>query len=259
MRVGSFSSPTSTSARARWRIALVAVVLLLSVGLVAWWELPRDEAATDVSSPSAPAPAAEETAAPQAVVVREYPVVAPEDAWPDRPPFADVKVFGPPPPAPWVVSSGPVRRFEYPRFEVSAPVEQLWVTPSNELPTPIDASYRVGWYGDFGQPGQGGNAVLSAHETWNHMHAPFFYLARAQVGDEVSVEMADGRRFTYSVMSNIRYELSAIPMDTILWPPSRGSEEWITLITCGGRIVYDERTGFGEYLDRDVVVARRIR
>ncbi|MCC6238577.1 MAG: class F sortase [Dehalococcoidia bacterium] len=232
----------------------------LSLGVAAWWQYPRGTVATEVPLASVPPPAIEVTAAaPREVVVREYPVLAPEDIWPERPPFTDVKVFGPPPPAPWVVSSGPIRRFEYPRFEVSAPVEQLWVTPSNELPTPLEASYRVGWYGDFGQPGQGGNAVLSAHETWNHMHAPFFYLARAEVGDEVSIEMADGRRFTYSVISNVRYELSSIPMDAILWPPSRGAEEWLTLITCGGRIVYDERTGFGEYLDRDVVVARRIR
>ena len=55
-----------------------------------------------------------------------------------------------------------------------------------------------------------------------------------------------------------RARARSIPMADILWPAERGSEEWITLITCGGRIVYDA-TGYGEYLDRDVVVARRVR
>jgi hypothetical protein len=46
-------------------------------------------------------------------------------------------------------------------------------------------------------------------------------------------------------------------MNEIVWPVNKDGE-WITLITCGGRIVYDQVTGFGEYLDRDVVVARRL-
>ena len=40
--------------------------------------------------------------------------------------------------------------------------------------------------------------------------------------------------------------------------PRPEGEEWITLITCGGRFVATQPNGLGEYLDRDVVVARRI-
>jgi Sortase domain len=188
--------------------------------------------------------------------LRAYPTVEPADLAPGRPPFVQLKGFPPPPPA-VRVSSGPVRRFVIPRLEIDHAIEVLSMAPTGELPTPLDANYRVGWYTDFGQPGTGGNALLTAHETWNHLQAPFFNLHRAVPGDEIFIDMADGRRLAYAVTSNIRYDVRSMSMNEIIWPSTRGSTEWITLITCGGRIVYDE-TGFGEYLDRDVVVARRI-
>ncbi len=256
MRVGPFISTEASPRRLGARPWLIgaAVLALVTAGAGAW-------------AFAAPSRVPEETVAIQLEAkpvlelppLRDYPTVLPEDAWPERPPFTMVRGFPPAPKPPPMVSVGPVRRFFMPRFEVDSPIEVLSITPSNELPTPNDAMYRVGWYTDFGQPGAGGNSVFSAHETWNHYQAPFFHLAKAELGDEVAIDMADGRRLVYSVISNTRYEVTSIPMAAILWPPQRGADEWITLITCGGRIVYDERTGFGEYLDRDVVVARRVR
>lgn len=129
---------------------------------------------------------------------------------------------------------------------------------NNEMESPRDGSYAIGFYSDYDRPGSGGNAIFSAHETWNHFQGPFYQLNQAKVGDEVAVVMADGKQFRYRVQSNTRYEVSTMPMAEILWPSKRPTgEEWLTLLTCGGRIVYD-RSGFGEYLDRDVVVAKRI-
>lgn len=256
MRVGPFEGQRRRRGvpAASWVIAVGACVLALA-GLVAW--SPAPSGVTSVSETTLPR--IEATPARAAAPPRDYPAVLPGDAWPDRPPFALVRGFPPPPKPPPMTSVGPVRRFVMPRYEVDSPIEVLSITPTNELPTPSDAMYRVGWYSDFGQPGAGGNAVFSAHETWNHYQAPFFHLSKAEAGDEVVIDMADGRRLVYAVFSNVRYEVSAMPMAEILWPSLRGTDEWVTLITCGGRIVYDERTGFGEYLDRDVVVARRVR
>ena len=41
-------------------------------------------------------------------------------------------------------------------------------------------------------------------------------------------------------------------------PSQPEGEEWITLITCGGRFQQTHDNGLGEYLDRDVVIAKRI-
>ena len=41
-----------------------------------------------------------------------------------------------------------------------------------------------------------------------------------------------------------------------MWPSDRPeAQEWLTLYTCGGEIIYGDR-GFGDYLARDVLVAK---
>lgn len=239
--------------RVRPRVVALLVSAVGAAAVAAAWGLegPRDA----VEPPPVEAVREARVAPP----LREYPSIDAADLWPERPPSALVRGFPPPPKPGPLYSAGPVRRLAIPRFEVEAAIEVLSVTPTNEMPTPVDGSYRAGWYTDFGQPGTGGNAVFTAHETWNHYQAPFFNLGKLEVGDAVLVDMADGRHLEFSVITNVRYDVNTIPMAAILWPPARGADEWITLITCGGRIVYDERTGYGEYLDRDVVTARRVR
>ncbi len=75
--------------------------------------------------------------------------------------------------------------------------------------------------------------------------------------------MEDGPAYTYEVFYFQRYDVSTIPMGDLIAGVVGGrarppEEEWITLITCGGRFVATQPNGLGEYLDRDVVVARRI-
>jgi hypothetical protein len=75
----------------------------------------------------------------------------------------------------------------------------------------------------------------------------------------VDVELASGTRYRYEVVSSHRYALENLAMNAVLIPPAvPANEEWLTFITCGGRIVYDA-SGFGDYLDRDIVVAKRLR
>jgi hypothetical protein len=48
-------------------------------------------------------------------------------------------------------------------------------------------------------------------------------------------------------------------MGEVIWPSDQpAAEEWITLITCGGTFVRTSEQGWGEYIHRDVVVARLI-
>ncbi len=136
-------------------------------------------------------------------------------------------------------------------------IERVGVV-NNEMAAPDDGVYAIGWFPEFGKPGAGGNIVITAHETWNHLQGPFYGLHRAKLADEIEVRMADGKTHTYKVISNKRYNVDSIPMGEIIWPSIRPSgEEWLTLLTCGGEIVYSSN-GFGEYLSRDVVVARRV-
>ena len=130
---------------------------------------------------------------------------------------------------------------------------------NNEMQAPDEGVYAIGWFPEYGVPGAGGNIVITAHETWNHMQGPFYGMNKAALGDEIEMRMTDGRTLVYKVISNKRYPVDGIPMGDIIWPKIRPqNEEWLTLLTCGGRIVYSAN-GFGDYLDRDVVVARRVK
>jgi hypothetical protein len=98
---------------------------------------------------------------------------------------------------------------------------------NNEMQAPDDGTYAIGWYPDFGLPGNGGNAVITAHETWNHMQGPFYGIHNAVLGDEINVKMADGRTLVYKVISNRRYQVDGMPMGDIIWPSIRPrNEEW---------------------------------
>jgi hypothetical protein len=168
--------------------------------------------------------------------------------------------------------NGAVKRLKLPRFGVDAPIEELAINARGELDTPRDENRAVAWYFIYDKPGRpnpenvgwytyggrtaempAGNSVFSAHVYYNNVPAPFQNLARSQKGDRIIVEMEDGREYVYEVISYNRYPADAFPMAQVLWPPEKpADEEWITLITCGGRRAGDD------YLDREVVVAKRV-
>lgn len=210
--------------------------------------------AAPVATPGLTIKTVEPTPTPTPVAaVTPSPVGFPQEAFVSR-------EFPPPPPNPNVepTDTNGIVRIVAPELGVDHYIEVAGIV-NNEMQPPEDSSYAVGWYPSFGLPGAGGNVMLSAHETWGHMQGPFYGLHRAGLGDEINVEMADGRTLEYRVISNHRYSVDDMPMSDIIWPAIRPQdEEWLTLMTCGGRIVYDVG-GFGEYLDRDVVVARRVK
>ena len=151
--------------------------------------------------------------------------------------------------------NGKVARMKIPRFNVDAPIEELAINAQNELDTPKDTNRSVGWYYIYDKPGFGGNAVFSAHVYYHSIPAPFVNLAKSAEGDKIIVQMENGTEYTYSVISNKRYNRDTIDMGAIIWPKEKADyDEWITLITCGGEL---DSTG-QEYVSRDVVVAKRI-
>jgi len=140
-------------------------------------------------------------------------------------------------------------------------VETLGIADGQMQSPDEDGNHSVGWYASderwtFGAPGEAGNSVFSAHETWGHMTAPFYLLHQARIGDDIFLEMEDGESRRYQVIRVTRYPVGEMPMREVLWPSDRPEEEdWITLYTCGGEIVYGPN-GYGDYLDRDVLVAK---
>lgn len=210
--------------------------------------------------PPTPEPTAPPTPTPFIPVASEYGVAAvalvPAS---DTAGAAGGANFPPPPPRASASprSNGGIARVVSRTLQIDHYVEVVGIA-NNQMQTPQDGTYAIGWYDTYDRPGSGGNVIVSAHETWNHKQGPFYALHRATTGDEIAIQMTDGTRYRYVVFSNVRYSVADIPMREIIWPTKRPrGEEWLTLITCGGRIVYNDR-GFGDYLDRDVVIARRV-
>ena len=152
-----------------------------------------------------------------------------------------------------------VSQVRIPRFGVESAVEAIGLLPNNELDVPKNP-HNTGWYHIYDQPGQGGNAVFSAHVSYYpDIRGPFYNLSQLSGGDEIIVRLGSGTELKYRVISNQRYSVNSMPMGRIIDAPERpAGEEWITLITCGGRSrSLSGNGGPVEYLDRDVVVAVR--
>ncbi len=142
-------------------------------------------------------------------------------------------------------------------------IEDIGILPNNQLDVPKDGLNKVGWYYIYDKPGWGDNAIFAAHVNYNFKQGPFAKLKDIQAGDKIKVQMVDGPEYVYEVFYFKRYDVNSIPMgeliDGVLDGVSRpDGEEWITLITCGGRFQATQANGLGQYLDRDVVVARLV-
>ena len=157
---------------------------------------------------------------------------------------------------------GAVVAMRLPSLDVKAAIENIGlviVKGKDQLDVPHDP-HNVGWYDIYDKPGFGKNAVFSAHvDYWPDIRGPFNKLTDLEHGDEIIVVMEDGREYVYEVFFRERYAREETPMGDLISPPDRPEdEEWITLITCGGDFRATNANGSGEYLHRDVVVAKRV-
>jgi hypothetical protein len=142
-------------------------------------------------------------------------------------------------------------------------IEEIGILPNNQLDVPKDGVNKVGWYYIYKKPGWGENAVFAAHVNYNFKQGPFAKLKDVKAGDQIRIQMLEGPEYVYEVFYFKRYDVTTIPMGDLINGVLDGvsrpdGEEWITLITCGGRFQVTQASGLGQYLDRDVVVARRV-
>lgn len=144
-----------------------------------------------------------------------------------------------------------------PRF-ISIPAAGLSRIPVTEIGTTMlsnggaqldsPASPRVvGWYYISSLPGQAGTALMNAHGGDLGIGI-FKTLPRVNNGDKITIEMGDGRTFTYRIVEKTYKYLGAESdayMGTVLDSPVPGTPS-LTLITCTGtwlpaQQTYDQR------------------
>ena len=154
---------------------------------------------------------------------------------------------------------GPIARMKIPAIGVDNPIEEIGLV-DNTLDVPKDANRNIGWYYPYPRPGTGKNAVFAAHKNYDFKDGPFAHLDQLLPGNEVIVEMEDGPTYVYKVIFYQRYNVDSMPTGELIVAPQKpANAEWVTLITCGGLFQATQPNGLGHYLERDVVIAQRVR
>lgn len=117
---------------------------------------------------------------------------------------------------------------------------------NNQLGAPENIKV-VGWYYQSAFPGNEGAAVMDAHGG-DLGEGIFKDLPRAQIGDQIMVEMGDGREFTYEIKEMTLKQLGREANDYmyIIFKPWEENVPTLTMITCTGRWLpaqqtYDQR------------------
>lgn len=146
----------------------------------------------------------------------------------------------------------PMKRLIIPKAGIDAPFVTLGViAATNTMDSPKDKDH-VGYYDFSPTPTHGGNTVLSGHVDWYTGETGVFWnLKKLQPGDEVDIQLEDGRVVRYRVTDTELYDADSAPVEQIIGPTP---VESVTLITCEG--VFNRAAA--EYNKRRVVRAERI-
>jgi hypothetical protein len=201
-------------------VAGVVLGLALAVGVPVGWAMSRPPAAAGVPVVQALAPS---------------------------PPPAAVPTPTPTPPP--VAAVAAPARLAVPALRVDAPLDPVGVRADGQLELPEDVD-RVGWYRFGPAPGAvEGTVVLAGHvDDVDQGRGALDPLRRAEPGDEVVVEAADGAVTRWQVVSREQIDKPGVPFGDLF---ARSGPPRLALITCGGPLAADLRS----YRDNVVVVA----
>ncbi len=152
-------------------------------------------------------------------------------------------------------------RIAIPRVVIDAPVEAMGFEEGTNIPAVPNRGDQVAWYTFSSSPGLGANAVFSGHVDWqtpdgSPIPGVFYRLRELVIGDEITVTLEDGKVLEYRVTGNVAAKYDDENVVRSMGPVPK---DVITLITCGGSWIKDNRkeTG-GSYSHRIIVRAERV-
>lgn len=152
----------------------------------------------------------------------------------------------------YVVAADMPRVLTIDSINVRARILQMGVTANSVIQAPINI-FDSGWYTGSAKPGTPGISFIDAHASGATREGLFAYLDTLKAGDLITVERGDGSVLKYAVRKLETKKLSDINMARVL-SPQDGITEGLTLMTCTGKWMADEKT----YDQRAIVYAERI-
>lgn len=136
----------------------------------------------------------------------------------------------------------------------NARIVEVGVNAKGQMETP-KTNYDAGWYTGSSVPGSGGTAILDGHNGGPSTYGIFKKLNTLTSGDNITIEMGDGRVFNYRVYDNFEVALSEADSKMRLLTVSPvANTESISIITCIGEYSLKQKT----YLSRQFLRATRV-
>jgi LPXTG-site transpeptidase (sortase) family protein len=121
-------------------------------------------------------------------------------------------------------------RLTIPSLGVNARVQNVGITKKGNMGTPNNYT-DVGWYKYGPQPGEKGSAVIAGHvDNGLGLAAVFSKLDKIKIGDDVYVEMKEGKTLHFKVTKLDTYDFNA-KADEVF---TQKDETYLKLITCTG-------------------------
>ena len=119
-------------------------------------------------------------------------------------------------------------RFLIPALSLNYPVQGTGADASGTMQV-APALEVVSWFTLSAVPGNQGNAIFGAHNTWGGVPSRVFTLDQLEIGDELIIIYDDGSSLRFFLESVFVYPLVTAPANLIM--DVRG-EARVTLITC---------------------------
>ncbi len=129
-------------------------------------------------------------------------------------------------------------RLIIPKIKVDAAVEALGITAKGNMAAPRNF-FEVGWYKYGPMPGDTGSAVIAGHVN-NGLAFPAVFgdLKNLKNGDDIYVEIKDGKRLHFSVVGQTVYDFNSAPSEVF----NESDGKYLKLITCTGNWLSALRT-----------------
>lgn len=124
------------------------------------------------------------------------------------------------------------------KIQVSARIKRIVAQSSGELSAPRNI-YDAGWYDGSVKPGEKGTALLVGHVFGASQPGIFYRLNNLTQNDIIEIEMGDGRKLTFKVVSIEYVSHENVDLEKAL-ASSDPSRPTLNLLTYSGR--YDVRT-----------------
>ena len=128
------------------------------------------------------------------------------------------------------------KKIVIPNINVDGYIQNVGKDKNNQVVAPGNI-FIAGWYTQSSRPGKKGLSIIDGHLNGYTKDGIFINLEKLKVGDELSVEMGDGTKYQYKVISNDTVDEDKAT--AYLFSQSPKVKKQLNLITCGGD--YDKK------------------